>query len=211
MSMIIHHNNLLINASRSPLGSVLPTLQAQLISTAGLPGTQNEVNNVIHSLTMLHHREDSRAALSHLGRIALHNLQIGTNNLGQIDLVDNQQVRAGDTRSALSGHLVTSSDIDNVDDEIGQLTRVVGGEVVTTRLDEEEVGLELLLQGLQSEQVGADILTDGSVRTTTCFDGADSAGRQGLVASEELGVFSVWQQDSAVSRNSMARKETKKE
>ena len=103
---------------------------------------------MLQSLPTLDHRKNSGAPLSHLRRIALHNRQIRTHNLRQIDLVHDQQIRPGDTRPALARHLVPAGHIDHVDDEVGQFARVVGGQVVAAGLDQEEVGLELLVQGL---------------------------------------------------------------
>lgn len=131
---------------------------------------------------MLNNRKNSRTPLPHLGRIPLHNPQIRTHRLGQINLVHHQQIRARDTRPALPGNLVTARNVDHVDDEIGQLARVVGGEVVAAGLNEEEVRFELALQGLQGEQVGADVFADGGVGAAACFDGADARWGQGFVA-----------------------------
>lgn len=130
---------------------------------------------------MLDLRENRGAALPHLRRIPLHNTQIGPHDLRKISLVHNQQVRPRDAGAALARHLVSASNVDHVDDEIRQLARVVRGQVVAAGLDEEEVGLELLVQRLQGEQVGADVLADGGVRAAACFDGADARGGQGFV------------------------------
>jgi hypothetical protein len=107
----------------------------------------------------------------------------------QITLIHHQQIRPRNTRTTLPRHLISTRDINNIDDEISQLTRVIGGEVVTAGLDEQEIGLELFLKGLQGEEVCAYIFTDGGVRAAACFDGADTAGVEGFVAVEELGVF----------------------
>jgi hypothetical protein len=137
---------------------------------------------MLHPLAMLHNRKNSRTPLPHLRRIPLHNLQIRPDSLRQINLVNHQQIRARDTRPALPGNLITARNVDHVDDEIGQLTRVVRGEVVAARLDEEEVGFELALQGLQGEEVGADVFADGGVGAAACFDGADAGGGEGFMA-----------------------------
>lgn len=120
-----------------------------LISTARLPSTQNKIDNILHSRTTLHDRKDRRSTLAHLRRIPLHDRQISTHCLSKVDLVHDQQIRARDTGSTLTGHLITTSDINHVDDEISQLATVVGSEVVAAGFDEKEVGLELSVQGLQ--------------------------------------------------------------
>ena len=129
---------------------------------------------MLQPLPILHLRKDRRPALSHLGRITLHNSQIRAYNLRQINLIHNQQVRARDARPALARDLVPSGDINHVDDEIRQFARVVGGEVIAAGLNQQEVGLELLVQGFESQEVGTDVLADGGVRASAGFDGADA-------------------------------------
>lgn len=137
---------------------------------------------MLQPLPLLNNRKNRRPPLPHLRRIPLHNPQIRSHRLRKINLVNNQQIRPRDTRPALSGHLVPTRNVDHVDDEIGQLARVVGGQVVAAGLDEEQVGFELALEGLQGEEVGAYVFADGGVRAAACFDGADAGGGEGFVA-----------------------------
>jgi hypothetical protein len=146
---------------------------------------------MIHPLAMLDDGKHRRPALTHLRGIALHNSQISPDSLGKINLVHNEQVRPRNARSALARHLVTPSHINNIDDVVRELARVVGGEVVASGLDEEEVGLKLLLELLQGEQVCADVLADGRVRAAACFDCSDAVGGEGFIAGEEFGIFAV--------------------
>lgn len=161
------------------------------IRAARLPSTQDQINNILNSRPTLNHSKHRRSTLSHLSRIPLHNSQVRTDGLSQIDLVHNQQIRARDTGSTLAGHLITTSDINHVDNEVSQLATVVSGKVVAAGFDEEEVGLELSVQGLQGQEVGADVFADGGVRAAAGFDGADAGRGEGFVAGEEFGVFSV--------------------
>lgn len=183
--------HLLVHTPRSLGRTLLPPLQTFLVSTTALPRTDNQIHNMLHPLPVLDNCKHSRTPFPHLRRIPLHHSQIRTHRLGKINLVHHQQIRARDTGSSLPGNLVPTCNVDHVDDEIGQLARVVGGEVVTTGLDEEEVGLELTLQGLKGEQVGADIFADGSVGAAARLNGTDARRGEGFVAGEELGVFPV--------------------
>lgn len=140
---------------------------------------------------MLHNRKNSRTPIPHLRRIPLHNPQIRTHRLRKINLVDHQQIRPRNTRTSLPRHLVATRNVNHVDDEVGELARVVGSEVIAAGLDEQEVCLELALEGLQGEKVGADVFADGGVGAAACFDGADARWGEGFVAGEEFGVFSV--------------------
>lgn len=51
--------------------------------------------------------------------------------------------------------------------------------------------MELALEGLEGEEVCGDVFADGGVWAAAGFDGADARGREGFVAGEEFGVFSV--------------------
>lgn len=104
---------------------------------------------MLQSLPVLNYSKNSRPTLSHLRRIPLHNLQIRTHSLSEINLVHNQQIRARDARATLAGDLVSARNINHVDDEVGQFARVVRSQVVTAGLDEEQVRGELLLEGLE--------------------------------------------------------------
>lgn len=52
-----------------------------------------------------------------------------------------------------------------------------GSEVVTARLDKEQIRVEVGVQPLKSSQVGADVLPDCGVGTPTCLDGSDPLRR----------------------------------
>lgn len=182
----------LLNRPRPPRGSILPPLQTDLIRTARLPRTQDHINDVINALPILDLRKDGRPALADLRSVAFHDAQIRAHRGREIDLVDDQQVTARDAGAAFTRDLVTARDVDHVDDEVGQLARVVGSQVVAAGLDQEQVRLELALQGLQGQQVGADVLAHGGVRAASGFDGTDARRGEGLVAREEFGVFSVF-------------------
>lgn len=144
---------------------------------------------MIHAHALLHLREDGGAALAHLAGVALHDAQVGADGLGEVGLVDDEEVALGDAGAALAGDLVAAADVDDVDDEVGQLAAVVGGEVVAAGLDEEQVRGELGVQVLEGGEVGGDVLAHGGVRAAAGLDGADPRRREGLVPRQELGVL----------------------
>ena len=109
--------------------------------------------------------------------------------MGQVALVHNQQVTLGDAWPALARDLVAARHVDDIDDEVGQLAAVVCGEIVAARLDEQEVGVELVVQLGQGEQVRGDVFAHGGVGAAARLDGDDAVGGQGLVLGEELAVL----------------------
>ena len=150
--------------------------------TAGLPRAEDQIHNGVHALAMLDLSKDGRTTLAHLPRVALHDAQVRTHNLGQVRLVDDQQVALGNTRPSLSRNLVAATDIDDIDDKVGQLAAVVCREVVAAGLDQQQLRAELVVQVRQRGQVGANVLAHSGVRAAARLDGADPLRRQCRVA-----------------------------
>lgn len=166
-----------------------PLRHPLFLCTARLPSAQYQVNDVINAHILLYLGENGWPPFPHLPRIPLHDAQIGTHGFGQVRLIDDQQVALRDARAALPGDLVTTADINHVNDEIGQFSRVVGGQVVAPGLDEQQVCRELAMEVLEGREIGGYVLAHGGVRTPTRLDGADPLRRESGVAGEELGVF----------------------
>ncbi len=59
--------------------------------------------------------EHERTLAAHPARVAVHHLQAGADQRGEIGLVDHQQVAPGDSRPALARDLVSRRDVDHVD------------------------------------------------------------------------------------------------
>ena len=85
--------------------------------------------------------------------------------------------------------LSTHRDVDDIDDIVRKLTRVVRSEVVAAALDEEELAAVLGLERLERAHVRADVLADCGVRASTCLDCEDARGGERLVVDQELLVF----------------------
>jgi hypothetical protein len=92
---------------------------------------------MFHALPVLDDRKHRRAALAHPRCIALHHAQIGTHRLRKIDLVDDQQIAARDSRAPFARHLVTAGHVDDVDDEVGEFARIIRGEIIAAGLDQQ--------------------------------------------------------------------------
>lgn len=144
---------------------------------------------MVDGYPLLHLSEHRRAPIPHLPRVALHDSQVGAHSLSEVGLVDNEQVALGYPGAALAGDLVAAADVDDVDDVVGELAAVVGGEVVAAGLDEEEVGGEGAVQVLEGGEVGGDVLAHGGVGAASGLDGADARGGEGAVARQELSVL----------------------
>ena len=71
--------------------------------------------------------EDEGAVAAHFFGVAVHDVQAGADEGGEVDLVDDQQVAAGDAGAALAGDLVAGGDVDDVDGEVGEFGAEGGG------------------------------------------------------------------------------------
>lgn len=91
--------------------------------------------------------------------------------------------------AAFAGDLVTTGDVDDVDDKVSEFTGVVCGEIVAAAFDEEELAIEFCLEGLEGADVGGDVLTDCGVGAAAGLDGEDAVGGEGVVLDEEFLVF----------------------
>lgn len=72
--------------------------------------------------------EHGRPIAPHSCRIVRHYIQVGAHGLGQVRLVNNQQIRLGYTRSSLPRNFVAASNIDHINREVRKLGREICSE-----------------------------------------------------------------------------------
>lgn len=164
-------------------------LLARLARPARLPCTQHQIHNVFQSLFLLDHREDGRSALPHPSAVSLHDPQVCAYGLGQVAFVHDQKIALRDARPALARDLVAARNVDNVDDEVGQLARVVRRKVVPAGLNQQQISVKLVVQLRECKEVRGDVFTDGGMGAAARLNGDDTLGGQGVVLGEELAVF----------------------
>src|SRR5438094_2574758 len=153
-------------ASRFRLASARAVDAARVLSRAERRGASGE--DRLRDLRDAHFvralSEHDGTITSHPPGVARHDREIGADLWRKVRLVDYQQVRLRDAGAALARHLVAAGHVDHVDGVVGQLAAVLGGQVVASALDEEELRPDLLHQLLEGEQVVADVLADGGMR-----------------------------------------------
>src|SRR5271166_3558795 len=88
-----------------------------------------EGDHLIHPFAGLHVRHHERSALAHRRRVARHHFERGADVRGEVDLVDDEQVRAGDAGAAFARDFFAARDVDDIDGEISELRRERGGEI----------------------------------------------------------------------------------
>ena len=112
-------------------------------------------------------------------RVARHHLEAGTDQRGQIDLVDDEQIGAGDARTALARDLVAGRDVDDVDRQIGQFGREGRRQIVAARFDQHDVDSRKQPGQLgDRREVDRSVLADCGMRTAAGLDAADPLRRQ---------------------------------
>src|SRR5690606_28467152 len=130
------------------------------------------------------------AGAAHPLRVAVHHLKARADQRGEVDLVDHQQVRAGDARAALAGDLVAGRDVDDVDGDVRKFRAEGGGQVVAAAFDQDQVEVgEGAVELVHRRQVHRRILADRGVRAAAGLDPQDAIRRQRPRAGQELGVF----------------------
>jgi len=110
--------------------------------------------------------------------------------LGDVDLVDDQQIGLGDAGAAFAGDFVAGGDVDHVEGEVGQFRAEGGGKVVAAGFHQHQFQVRVAaLQVVDGRQVHGGVFTDCRVRAAAGFHAEDAVGIQGFVAQEEVGVF----------------------
>jgi len=154
-----------------------------------LPGVQDVSDDAVDADPAFHFGEDIGSVTTHFEGVAFHDGEVGADGGGEVDFVDHQEIALGDTGAAFARDFVTARDVDDLDGEVGEFAAVAGGEVVAAGLDEEQFGMEALVEIFEGEEVGGDVLADGCMGTTAGFDGGNAFVGKGVVADEKLAVF----------------------
>ena len=103
------------------------------------PRAADEVGDHRQAQPLAQVGEDERPLTAHPPRVPLHDLQRRAHVRGQVDLVDHQQVRAGDPGAALARDFLPLRHVDDVNRQVGQFRAEGGGQVVPAALDEDDV------------------------------------------------------------------------
>src|SRR5437660_1230097 len=136
-------------------------------------------------------RGEQRGPLAPLGgRVPRHHPEVGAHHRRQVDLVDDQQVRAGDARPSLTGDLVAAGHVDDEELEVGEGRAERGGQVVPARLDEQQLqAREPPAQLVDRLQVAGDVVPDGGMRAAASLDRHHPLRRHHPEAEQRLGIL----------------------
>mmetsp|Transcript_18248 Transcript_18248/g.37632 ORF Transcript_18248/g.37632 Transcript_18248/m.37632 type:complete len:240 (+) Transcript_18248:305-1024(+) len=148
---------------------------------------------MIMTMTMIMIVVESPGDASHRIGVSSHDTQVGTDCLGEIDLVDDEQIRLGDSRSTLSGNLVSPGHINNIQGKIRQFVGKIRRQIVPTRFAENQ-RRRRRIQGfgkfLAGRQIGRDVLPNGSVGASARLNCLDVfRGQDVLFLPQKLGIL----------------------
>ena len=149
----------------------------------------NKLGDLRHpvALAQVGHHERSDAA--HALGIPLHDLKRGAHVGGEIDLIDHQEIGAGDAGTALGRDLVAGRDIDDVEREVGELGRERRRQVVAAELDQDQVELgELAPHVGDGGEIDRGIFANRGVRATAGLHTGDAFRRKRAGADQVLGI-----------------------
>ena len=147
-------------------------------------------NDRIDTIAALDVGEEKRPLAAHFFGVPVHHIKAGANQRSEIDLVDDQEIGAGDARPALSRNFVACRHVDHVDHQIGQFRRKGGGQIVAAGFDDHQIkAREGFIHVGDGGEVDRGVLADGSMRAATGLDPDDALGRQGAGTGQELGIL----------------------
>src|ERR1041384_2536569 len=134
--------------------------------------------------------EAERPVAAHRLRVARHHAEVRADVRREIDLVDDEEVRARDARPALARNLVAAGHVDDVNGGIDELRAEAGGEVVAAALEQNQIEARMPRRHLLDRiEVHRRVFTNRRVRAAARLDADDAVGRERLAAHEELHVF----------------------
>ena len=149
----------------------------------------DEARDLVDALAGAQIGEDEGPRAAHALTLALHGFQRSADIGRQIDLVDHQEIGAGDARPAFRGNLVAGGDVDDVDGEIGQLRRKRRGEIVAAGFDQHQIEAgEFLPHVGDGREIGRSVLADRGVRAAAGLDAGDAVGHERAGAHQIFGV-----------------------
>ena len=103
------------------LNDLIRLFTSALMRDAGgvLPRVENVADNFVQAMAVFDLGKHKGPLPSHQPGIPAHDLKVGADGLGQIGLVDDQQVGLGNARTAFARDFVAPSDVNDLNGKIG--------------------------------------------------------------------------------------------
>src|SRR5262245_19244168 len=159
-----------------------------LCTCAGLEtaGLLDEPHDFADTLAAQEIGEDEVPCAAGLFGVSLHHGEIDADIRGEVSLVDDQQIGAGDGGPALARDLFALADTDHIKGEISKIGGEGRGRIVANGFEEQYLEIRMKASELvDGRQVVRGILADGRVRASTCLDADDAVLGQSLGARQD--------------------------
>ena len=148
------------------------------------------LHHFVHASRVPQRRAQDRASSAQPLRLTQHHLDRSAHQIGQVDLVDEQQVRVRLRWTTFARDLLAAGDVDHIDGVVHQLRAEGGRQVVAARFDQQQVQFwKQALQVLGRVDVDRDVVAHGRVRAGAGFDADDALGRERPGPHQELGIL----------------------
>jgi hypothetical protein len=116
---------------------------------------------------------------THALGVGAHHVEVGAHMRSEVGFVDDEQVALGDAGAALARNFFAAGHVDDVDRQVAEFRAEGGGQVVTTGLDEHDVGIGKLLQhAVDRFEIDRGIFADGGVRAAAGLHAQNALGLQ---------------------------------
>src|SRR5947199_134440 len=180
---------------RSRASESAPSRPTRAGSGSAACGRQEEVvadpgEHRIDALTRFEVREHDGAPAALLAGVALHDGEVGADVGREVDLVDDEQLRARDARPALARDFLALGNVDHVEGRVHELGAEGRGQVIAAALEQQELEVrEILQEEVHRLEVYRRVFTNRGVRAPAGLDADDALGRQGTAPDEELRIL----------------------
>ena len=135
----------------------------------------NEGRDLIDAFAFAQIGEHERPLPPHPLGVALHHFERGADVGREVDLVDDEEIGAGDAGAALPRDLLAGGDVDHVEGEVGELRREGGGEIVAAGFDQHQIEIGKLGAHLRDGgEIDGGILADRGVRAAAGLHAHDA-------------------------------------
>ena len=150
----------------------------------------DEAGDLLDTSTSLQVREKKGACASHALRVGCHDREIRANEWREVDLVDDQQIRARDAGTALARNLFAARDINHINSQVGELRTEGCRKVVATGLDEAQLRMrEAAAHLFDRGEIHGGIFANCSMGTAACLHAHDALRGQCLRSRQNELVF----------------------
>jgi len=147
-------------------------------------------HDLVKPLPCLEIRKEVRPVAPHSLAVPIHHGQIGSDMRSEIDFVDYQEIRSGNSRSTFAWDLIAGCHIDHVNHFVRKFRAECRGQIVAAAFYEHQLGVGMTLEQIvQRFLIVRSVFTDRRMRTTSGLYAEDAILRECAPARKKLGIL----------------------